>query len=159
MQVPSRTSYAALIQPRPQTTSSFSASGTSAASATASSTASANSVGTYDFTNMTPNQMKSAAQALYGSGKIDSKQAIRMQLMGMPLGTMVNGQFEPLTAAQRESFANTPVNYMQLFQGNMAFLQQNGMASDPKSGYDDDQTILTAMQSAQGQTSSVNITA
>ena len=157
MQITSSTSYAALIQPRAQPPINAMTDNTSAASA--SRTTSANSVGTYDFTNMTPNQMKSAAQALYGSGKIDSKQAIRMQLMGMPLGTMVNGQFEPLTAAQRESFANTPVNYMQLFQGNMAFLQQNGMASDPKSGCADDQAILTAMQSAQGQTSSVNITA
>ena len=108
---------------------------------------------------MTPNQMKSAVQTLAARGQITGLQAMKMQLAGIPLGTLVNGQFEPLTAAQQESFANAPVNYMKLFQSNMTFLQQNRTASDPKSGYADDQAILSAMQSAQGGISSVNITA
>jgi hypothetical protein len=108
---------------------------------------------------MTPNQMTSAAQSLAASGKISSLDAGRLQLMGMPLGTLVDGKFEPLTAAQRDTYANTPVNYMQLIQSNMTFLQQNGEASDPKSGYASDQAILSAMQGAQGTVSSVNITA
>ena len=156
MQVTSSTSYAALLQPKAQ--ASFTTNSTSAASSSASA-ATSNSIGTFDFTSMTPNQMQSAAQALAGSGKIDSTQAIRLQMIGMPLGTMVDGKFQPLTAAQRESFANTPVNYMLLVQSNMAFLQQHGEASDPKSGYGDDQAILAAMQQAQGSVSSVNITA
>jgi len=96
---------------------------------------------------------------LSASGKIDSKQGIRMELIGMPLGKLVNGKFQPLTSAERDSYANTPVNYMQLIQSNMTFLQQNGLAGDPKSGYADDQAILSAMQGAQGSVSSVNITA
>lgn len=157
MQVTSSTNYPALVPQKAQS-SPFSPV-TSTSDTSPSSSTSAGGIGTYDFTNMTPNQMKSAAQALAASGKINSTDAIRMQLMGMPLGTMVDGKFQPLTAAQRDSFANTPVNYMQLVQGNMTFLQQNGMASDPKSGYASDQDILSAMQSAQGSVSSVNITA
>jgi hypothetical protein len=164
MHITSSTSYAALIQPKALAPINATTDNTSTAAASATTSAnstipSANSVGTYDFTNMTPNQMQSAAQALYDSGKIDSTQAIRLQLMGMPLGTMQDGQFKPLTAAQRESYGNTPVNYMQLIQSNMVFLQQNGEAGDPKSGYADDQAILGAMQQAQGSVSRVDITA
>src|ERR1700753_2343098 len=158
MQVTSSTSYVAMMQSvkaQPPINSANSI----ASTANASTTAPANNIGTYDFTNMTPNQMESAAQALAKSGKIDSTQAIRMQMMGMPLGTMVNGTFQPLTAAQRESYGNTPVNYVQVFQSNMAFLQQNGEAGDPKPGYAADQAILEAMQQAQGTVSSVNVTA
>jgi hypothetical protein len=158
MQVTSNTSYGALAPLKAQAQSTANNTSTSS-STSASTTTSADSIGTYDFTDMTPNQMKSAVQALANSGKIDSTQAIRMQMMGMPLGTLVDGKFQPLTPAQRQSFANTPVNYIQLFQGNMAFLQQQGLVNDPKSGYHDDQTILAAMQQAQGSVSSVNITA
>jgi hypothetical protein len=157
MQITSSTSYAALIQSRAQTPINATTDNTSATGASA--TTSANSVGTYDFTNMTPNQMQSAAQALVKSGKITSSQGIFMQLMGKPLGTMDDGQFKPLTAAQQASFDNTPVNYMQIVQGNMQALQQSGEANDPKSMYADDQAILSAMQQAQGSVSSVNITA
>jgi len=158
MQVTSNTSYGVVAPLKAQAQSTTNNTSTSSSTGV-NTTTSADSVGTYDFTDMTPNQMKSAVQALASSGKIDSTQAIRMQMMGMPLGTMVDGKFQPLTAAQRESYANTPVNYMQLFQGNMAFLQQQGLANDPKSGYRDDQAILAAMQQAQGSVSSVNITA
>lgn len=120
---------------------------------TSPSASSAGSVSTNDFTHMTPNQMKSAVQGLVGSGKITSSQGILMQLAGMPLGNDVNGRFEPLTAAQRQAAANTPVNYMQLFQSNMS-------AQSPGSrAYSDDQSILAAMQSAQGSVSSVDVTA
>ena len=156
MQVTSATNYAALLTQQKMPSTSFTpVTNTNPAS----SSASTNSVGTFDFTDMTPNQMKSTAQSLSASGKIDSKQAMRLQLMGMPLGKMVDGKFQPLTSAERDSYANTPVNYMQLIQSNMTFLQQNGMAGDPKSGYADDQTILSAMRGAQGSVSSVNITA
>ena len=97
--------------------------------------------------------MASAAQALVASGKITSSQGILMRLSGMPLGTLDNGKFEPLTAAQKQSYGNTPVNYIQLFQNNMEGLPQ----SDPN--YANDQAILSAMEGAQGSVSSVNITA
>ncbi len=158
MQVTSSTSYAAMMQAMKASPSINSANSITSA-ANASTTAAANSIGTYDFTDMTPNQMESAAQALAKSGKIDSTRAIRMQMIAMPLGTMVNGTFQPLTAAQRESYGNTPVNYVQVFRSNMAFLQQNGEAGDPKSGYADDQAILAVMQQAQGTVSSVDVTA
>jgi hypothetical protein len=155
MQVSSTSVYPFLAHQKPQAISPL---GTTSTASSSQSTP-ANSIGTFDFTNMTPNQMKSASQALAASGKISSTDAIRMQLFGMPLGKMVDGKFQPLTSAERDSYANTPVNYMQLFQSNMAFLQQNGMASDPKSGYASDQAILSAMQGAQGSVSSVNISA
>jgi hypothetical protein len=153
MQINSTTSsYAAqaLTQAPSATQASQPASNPYASTTNASSSG---SVSTYDFTSMTPNQMKSAVQSLAGSGQITSSQAIQMQLAGMPLGTDVNGQFEPLTAAQQQAAANTPVNYMQLFQNNMSALQPGS------SGYDDDQSILAAMSSAQGGVSSVDVTA
>jgi hypothetical protein len=157
MHITSSTSYAALIQSRAQTP--INATTDSTSTTAASATTSANSVGTFDFTNMTPDQMQSAAQALVKSGKITSSQGVMMQLMGKPLGTMDDGQFRLLTPAQQQSFDNTPVNYMQIVQGNMAALRQSGEASDPKSMYADDQAILSAMQQLQGSVSSVNITA
>jgi hypothetical protein len=159
MQVASSTSYTAMMQLTKAQPPIDSATSTTSGAASASTSTPANSIGAYDFTDMTPNQMQSAAQALASSGKIDSTQAIRLQFMGMPLGTMVDGKFQPLTAAQRDSFANTPVNYVQVVQSNMAFLQQNGEANDPKAGYADDQAILAAMQQTQGAVSSVDITA
>ena len=126
-------------------------------SGSASSATSNDGIGIYDFTDMTPNQMKSAARALAASGKINAMQAFKMKTAGIPLGTLVDGKFEPLTAAQQESFANSPVDYIQLFQSNMAFLQQQGLANDPKSGYADDQAILTAMTGAQGNANRVDI--
>jgi hypothetical protein len=155
MQISSSTLYPFQTQQKPAAISPL----PSTSSSSASQSALANGIGTYDFTNMTPNQMQAASQALAASGKISSTDAIRMQLFGMPLGKLVDGKFQPLTQAERDSYANTPVNYMQLFQSNMAFLQQNGMASDPKAGYASDQAILSAMQGAQGTVSSVNITA
>jgi len=118
-------------------------------------TASTGGVGAVDFTSMTPNQMKTAAQALVASGKIDSNEGIRMELAGMPLGTLVNGQFSPLTAAQQASYADTPVNYVQLFQGNLARERQDGYAAAAAA----DQTILNAMQGAEGGVSGVDIKA
>ena len=167
MQITSSTSYAALIQSRAQapinaTTDNMSATSTTTASAatTASgTTTSANSVGTYDFTNMTPDQMQTAVQGMVSSGKLTSSQGIMLKLMGMPLGNLEDGKFVPLTAAQKESYGNTPVNYMQIVQSNMSALQQSGEAGDPKSMFADDQAMLSAMQQTQGTVSSVNITA
>jgi hypothetical protein len=163
MQILSNTNLTALFQSKAQSPissqSAINSAPNSASTASASTTTSANSIGTYDFTNMTPDQMNSAVQTLYNSGKITSSQGIMMKLMGMPLGNLEDGKFVPLTAAQKESYGNTPVNYMQIVQSNMQALQQSGEANDPKSMYADDQAILNAMQQAQGSVSSVNITA
>jgi hypothetical protein len=64
------------------------------------------------------------------------------------------------TGAEREQlFGNTPVNMIQKIQGNLEFLRQSGSANDPKSGYADEQNLLSTLQSLQGKTSGVNITA
>lgn len=40
----------------------------------------------YDFTRMTPNEMKSLAKELYESGEIDLTQLRTLDLMGKPRG-------------------------------------------------------------------------
>jgi hypothetical protein len=44
----------------------------------------ASSGDTYDFTDMTPSQMQTAAENLYQSGDIDLTQAFKLQTIGLP---------------------------------------------------------------------------
>ncbi|MBI1202893.1 MAG: hypothetical protein GC182_10310 [Rhodopseudomonas sp.] len=109
---------------------------------------------------MTPNQMKSVAATLAGSGKLDLNQLLELQTVGMPLGKVgPDGQFMPLTDAERTQFANTPVNYIEKLQGAVDYLKQTGGAANSKSGYADWTGLLTTLQSLQGTPSGVNITA
>lgn len=111
------------------------------------SASSSESSTTGGFTNMTPNRMQGAAQDLYKSGKIDLTQLHMLQTAGVPLGRQgPHGEFIPLTASEKASYSNNPVNYVQLTKGAMAFLEQTGSASDPKSGYEQWKGILAALQ-------------
>ena len=134
--------------------------GAADSAATASTGQSSNTVSTYDFTDMTPNEMQGVASNLYASGQIDSTQLLHLQLMGVPVGKMgPNGTFVPLTDAERSSYMSQPYNYIQGLQGIVDNLQQTGYASDPKSGYEGWKNMLATLQKLQGTTSGVDIAA
>ena len=100
-----------------------------------------------DYTRMTPREMQGIAQSLYESGKIDLTQLFMLQNAGMPLGKVgANGEFVSLTAAERASFQDKPVNYLKIGQDAIANLEQSGKASDPKSGYTQWTGILSALR-------------
>jgi hypothetical protein len=112
----------------------------------AHSSSSASSVG-FDFTNMTPNQMKGAADTLYKSGQIDLTQVFMLENAGRPLGKAgPNGEFIPLSASERQATGNTPMNYIQTAKIAISNLEQSGEASNPKSGYQQWTSILATLQ-------------
>jgi hypothetical protein len=117
-----------------------------AGAATASGSASSASSG-YDVANMTPNQMQGVAQELYKSGKIDLTQLFMLQNAGMPIGREgANGEFIPLSVAEKTRFSQTPTNYISIVEGAIRFIEQTGMASDPKSGYAQWKGVLAALE-------------
>ncbi|MBN8945035.1 MAG: hypothetical protein J0H01_36370 [Rhizobiales bacterium] len=116
-------------------------------------------VSSYDFTNMTKNQMVEASRQLQSGGVIDLTQAGMLQMAG-PLGKVGrNGEFVPFTAAEREALGNQPMNYIQTAQEAIAGIESRGEAGNPKSGYADWKQILAVLQSRQGTPSGVDIKA
>jgi hypothetical protein len=103
-----------------------------------------------DYTNMTPAQMKTAAQGMYDAGKIDLTELFKLQTAGMPLGKAgPNGEFVQLTEAEKAAASAEPVNYLQTFKDGISFLEQTGYATDSKSGYAQMKHILETLQSSQ----------
>lgn len=103
--------------------------------------------GTHDFANMTPNQMHDAAQDLYKSGKIDLTQLLMLQTAGVPIGRQgANGEFVPLSESEKASYSSKPMDYVQAARDAIKFLEQAGLASDPKSGAEQWKGILAALQ-------------
>ena len=114
---------------------------------------------TYDFTNVTPNQLKDIGDSLFKSGQINSKQWVQMGISSASalLGKIdANGHVTMRSTAEAAQYLNTPVNYIKNLQDNLAYLQQSGHAND--TNYADEQKLLSTLQGLQGQTSSVNIT-
>lgn len=100
-------------------------------------TASSKSREKFDFTEMTPKQMKGIANELFKQGKIDLDQLFQLETAGIPLGKLgAHGEFVELTAAERDGFMNQPMNYIQYTSDRISFLEQSGYSNDPKSGYD-----------------------
>jgi hypothetical protein len=91
----------------------------------------------FDFTHMTPKQMKGIANEMFKQGKIDLDQLFQLETAGIPLGKQgPHGEFVQLTPAEREGFMSQPLNYIQNTADRISFLDQSGYANDPKSGYD-----------------------
>ena len=91
----------------------------------------------FDFTEMTPKQMKGIANEMFKQGKIDLDQLFQLETAGIPLGKQgPHGEFVQLTPAEREGFMSQPLNYIQNTADRISFLDQSGYANDPKSGYD-----------------------
>jgi hypothetical protein len=151
---PTSTKSAAAYQANSAGTASVSANISTANTATTSQAGSG--VSTYDFTNLTPNQLQSIIPGLVKSGKIDTQQAIQLSLVGQ-FGP--NGEFLPLSGAEKAGSSNEPVNYIQNIHSQLAYLQQSGYASNPQYGYAALQTLGTTLQNLQGTRSGVNVTA
>jgi hypothetical protein len=126
----------------------------------ASAEASASAISTYDFTSMTPKEMQGVAARLHQSGAIDLTQFFMLENAGVPLGKVgANGEFVPLSAAEREGFRNTPTDFIQIARNALAGIESQGRAADPTSGYQGWKDILALLQNRQGQASSIDLRA
>jgi hypothetical protein len=104
----------------------------------------------YDFTNMSPNAMKSVGNEMFKQGKIDIDQLFQLENAGVPLGKLgPNGQFVALTPAEREDYMSKPVNYVKYTADRISFLEQTGYANDSKSGYEMLTSLLGKLKGSQ----------
>ena len=102
-----------------------------------------------DFTQMTPREMKDYAKQLWESGEIDLTQLFMLQTAGMPLGRMGdNGELIPLTNDETNAFQSQPVNYFQVAQDAMDYIEYTGKQHDPTSGYANWKGIVEALKRA-----------
>lgn len=107
----------------------------------------------FDFTNMTPKQMKGVANEMFKQGKIDIDQLFQLETAGVPLGKLgANGEFIALTPAEREGYMSKPVNYVKYTADRISFLEQTGYANDSKSGYEMLKNLLGKLKGSQTAT-------
>ncbi len=113
---------------------------------------------THDFTRMTANQMKSVAKALFDTGKIGLTQLSQLENVGIPLGKAgPNGEFVALSPEDRESFRNTPMNYMDVIKDMIADIERQGKAADVASSYQSWKDLLGVLQDNQGIVSGIDV--
>lgn len=102
-----------------------------------------------DFTRMTPREMKDYAKQLWEAGEIDLTQLFMLQTAGMPLGRLGdNGELIPLTTDETNAFQSQPVNYFQVAQDAMDYIEYTGKQHDPTSGYANWTGIVEALKRA-----------
>lgn len=107
----------------------------------------AGSTKTDDVTAMTPNRMQAVAQDLFESGRIDFTQLFMLESAGIPFGKQgSDGEFIPLSEAEKDSYRTRPMNYIQISRNAMQYLKSSDQASDPTSGYAAWSGILAALQ-------------
>ena len=107
----------------------------------------------FDFTNMTPKQMKGVANEMFKQGKIDIDQLFHLENVGVPFGKLgANGEFVALTPAEREGYMSKPVNYVKYTADRISFLEQTGYANDSKSGYEMLKNFLGKLKRSQATT-------
>lgn len=115
--------------------------------AAASQAGSSSSGGSYDFTNMTPNQMRDVALELFDSGKIGSQQHLLLLSTSLVRGHLgKNGEYIPPTEADIAHHNNTPMNYVQYSKDRISYLESAGLTSDPQYGYESWKGLLALMQ-------------
>lgn len=103
----------------------------------------------YDFTQMTPQQMREAANDLYTNGTIDFDAMAGLQMIG-PLGKAgPNGEFIPFTSAERQQIDNTPINYLSAITDRLSSIERMGRTQDPTSGYDMWSTLSEVLNKSQ----------
>jgi hypothetical protein len=130
----------------------------STALTTAETSSSGANIRTNDFTSMTANQMKSIAKGLFDTGKIGLTQLFQLENAGIPLGKAgPNGEFVPYSPDERESFRNTPMNYMDIIKDAIAGIESQGKAADLTSGYQNWKDLLGVLQDNQGSVSGVDV--
>lgn len=104
--------------------------------------------------------MQDVATQLYKSGEIDLTQLFMLQNAGIPLGKIgPNGEFIQLSAAEHESYRNTPIDFIHAAKEAIAGNEHQGRASDPKSGYGSWKDILAVLQNRQGQVAGIDVMA
>lgn len=102
-----------------------------------------------DFTQMTPREMKDYARQLWEAGEIDLTQLFMLQTAGMPLGRVGdNGELIPLTNDETNAFQSQPVNYFQVANDAMEYIEYTGKQHDPTSGYANWKGIVAALKRA-----------
>lgn len=104
--------------------------------ASQTSSTSAKSTSNYDFTNMTPNQMRDVSQDLFNSGKISSQQNLLLLTTSFVGSFPATKDYTPPTDADIARHNNTPINYVQYSKDRINFLESAGLTSDPQYGYE-----------------------
>lgn len=103
-----------------------------------------------DFTHMTSNQMQGVADELWKAGKIDLTQLRVLQTAGVPIGKMgAKGELIRFSDSEKANFTSRPLNYIQISEDRIDYLEKTGLASDPTSGYNMWKEILSTLQSLQ----------
>lgn len=107
----------------------------------------------FDFSNMTPKEMKGVANEMFKQGKIDIDQLFQLETAGIPLGKLgAKGEFIALTPAEREGYMSKPYNYVKYTADRISFLEQTGYANDSKSGYEMLKSLLGKLKGSQTTT-------
>lgn len=114
------------------------------AAPTASATTDAGSTGTgvtsYDFTSMTPSELRTTVNDLVKSGKLSLKDSSPLVTIAGFGGTSAGGK---------------PIDVLAALKAGIAYKQQN-QANQPDSGLDHWNNALAALQGLQGTTSGVD---
>jgi hypothetical protein len=106
--------------------------------------------GSYDFTRMTPAEMRDLTGDLYDSGDLDLAQVLQLQLSGVPLGKVgPNGTLIPFSDAEKSAYDNTSRDFLGIASNAVDKIETQGRASDPTSGYQSWQGILSVLNSLQ----------
>ena len=105
----------------------------------------------YDFSHMTPSEMRDVTGDLYDSGDLDLTQVLQLQLSGRPLGKIgPDGTLLPLSDAESSAYDSTSQDFIGIANNALGEIESQGRASDPASGYQSWQSILSVLNNLQG---------
>ncbi len=106
--------------------------------------------GSYDFSHMTPAEMRDLSTDLYDSGELDLAQVLQLQLSGRPFGKIAaDGTLLPLSEAESSAYDSTSQDFIGIASNAMDEIESQGRAADPTSGYQSWQGILSVLNSLQ----------
>lgn len=107
--------------------------------------------GSYDFSHMTPSEMRDLSGDLYDSGDLDLTQVLQLQLSGRPLGKIgPDGALLPLSNAESSAYDSTSQDFIGIANNALDQIESQGRAEDPTSGYQSWQSILSVLNNLQG---------
>ncbi|GAA3109656.1 hypothetical protein GCM10010520_62700 [Rhizobium viscosum] len=106
--------------------------------------------GSYDFSHMTPAEMRELSGDLYDSGELDLAQVLQLQLSGRPFGKIgPDGTLLPLSDAESSAYDSTSQDFIGIANNEMDQIESQGRAGDPTSGYQSWQSILSVLNGLQ----------
>lgn len=101
----------------------------------------------YDFTRMSRNEMRTVARSLWNAEVLTLDQLGMLEMSG-PLGKVgPAGEFVPFTDGERAVIDRQPRDHLSMVRGAIDFIEQQGRAADPTSGYANWQEILRVLTS------------